>query len=190
MRDFSHSKNITIFIKTCLEEAKVEMRQLSAISVSSGPGSYTGLRVGASAAKALCLSLNLPLIAVDSLSALSYGIDNDQKKDIVSLIDARRNDVYFAKFDFNKNFISEISLRTCDNVFLDNIKGSIICGNGCSKISQFTEDYYLELAHLEVQATFLRVPSFLKFDKKLFEDLVSFSPMYLGAPNITSPSKG
>jgi tRNA threonylcarbamoyladenosine biosynthesis protein TsaB len=68
--EFSHSENLTVFIQTVIKEAGIELKDLSAISVASGPGSYTGLRIGVSTAKGLCYSLGKPLIAIDSLIPL------------------------------------------------------------------------------------------------------------------------
>ena len=98
---YSHAEKLHLFIQDVIQEAAISFSQLSAIAVSQGPGSYTGLRIGVSAAKGLSYALQIPLIAVDTLLALAHQV---LKKDglIVPMIDARRMEVYSAIFDFNK----------------------------------------------------------------------------------------
>ena len=67
---YSHGENLTLFIQDVLNQAKKSVKDINAVSVSSGPGSYTGLRIGVSTAKGLCYPLNIPLIAIDSLTSL------------------------------------------------------------------------------------------------------------------------
>ena len=69
--NYSHAENITLFIEDVLKQAEITIKDIHAVSVSSGPGSYTGLRIGVSTAKGLCYPLNIPLIAIDSLTALA-----------------------------------------------------------------------------------------------------------------------
>ena len=73
-----HAGLLTLFIEELLEKASIEAKDLSAIAVSDGPGSYTGLRIGAATAKGLCYSLDIPLIAVDTLKALAFEVTKSQ----------------------------------------------------------------------------------------------------------------
>ncbi|MBT8264350.1 MAG: tRNA (adenosine(37)-N6)-threonylcarbamoyltransferase complex dimerization subunit type 1 TsaB, partial [Muriicola sp.] len=97
---YSHSEQLHNFIKEALEEASFSFSDLDAIAVSKGPGSYTGLRIGVSAAKGLCFALDLPLIATSTLycMALQKKVDSGV---IIPLLDARRMEVYAAVFDTN-----------------------------------------------------------------------------------------
>ena len=94
---YSHAERLHVFIEEIINEAGIGMKELNAIAVSQGPGSYTGLRIGVSAAKGLCYALSIPLIAVDTLQALASKVKID-KGLIVPMIDARRMEVYSAVF--------------------------------------------------------------------------------------------
>ena len=102
--NYSHSENLHVFIKELLNKNNTEFNQLSAISVSRGPGSYTGLRIGLSAAKGLCYGLDIPLISISSLKILANSIKYDGF--IVSTMDARRDEVYSCIYDSNLNAVS------------------------------------------------------------------------------------
>ena len=97
-QNYSHSKSLHVFINDLLEGSKVSPKNLSAISVSKGPGSYTGLRIGVSSAKGLCFALGIPLISVDTLDAFAHQIESPDGF-IVPLIDARRMEVYAGMVD-------------------------------------------------------------------------------------------
>jgi tRNA threonylcarbamoyladenosine biosynthesis protein TsaB len=104
---YSHAEKLHLFIQDVLQEAGIALSLLSAIAVSQGPGSYTGLRIGVSAAKGLSYSLQIPLIAVDTLAALAQQVSQNDGF-IVPMIDARRMEVYSAIFDSNKQKIREV----------------------------------------------------------------------------------
>lgn len=101
----THSEKITIFIDEVLKEVGINYNQLDAIAVSKGPGSYTGLRIGVSTAKGICYAADLPLMAIDTLHAMAYGMRNKlgtelQPGDLlIPMIDARRMEVYCSVFD-------------------------------------------------------------------------------------------
>ena len=96
--NYSHAENLHVFIQEVVKEASVSTEDIRAIAVSKGPGSYTGLRIGVSAAKGLCFSLDVPLIAVDTLQALAMRVEA-QEGYIIPMLDARRMEVYSAVFD-------------------------------------------------------------------------------------------
>ena len=95
---YSHAERLHVFIEEIIQEAGITFQDLTAIAVSQGPGSYTGLRIGVSAAKGLCYALNIPLIAVDTLQVLA---SQTKVKEgfIVPMLDARRMEVYSAIFN-------------------------------------------------------------------------------------------
>ena len=103
--NYSHSENLHVFIKELLNKNNTEFNQLSAISVSRGPGSYTGLRIGLSAAKGLCYGLDIPLISISSLKILANSVKFDGFT--VATMDARREEVYSCIYDPNLNVIRE-----------------------------------------------------------------------------------
>ncbi len=98
-KNYSHAEQLHIFIKKVLEEANLSFKDLSAVAVSKGPGSYTGLRIGVSAAKGLCFSLNIPLLAIDTLQALSLQYKKEKVDYVVPMLDARRMEVFTAVYN-------------------------------------------------------------------------------------------
>ena len=105
----AHSEKITNFIKAVMDEVGIDYSKLDAVAVSQGPGSYTGLRIGVSTAKGVCYAADLPLMAIDTLEAMAYGMKEKLGGQIeptdllIPMIDARRMEVYAAVFDANLN---------------------------------------------------------------------------------------
>lgn len=104
---YTHAENLHVFIEQLLFETSLQAKDLNAISVSSGPGSYTGLRIGFSAAKGLAYALQIPLITIETLKALSSEVINSDNINAIycPLLDARRMEVYCAIYD---NLLNEI----------------------------------------------------------------------------------
>jgi tRNA threonylcarbamoyladenosine biosynthesis protein TsaB len=180
--NYSHAEVLHPFIDDILKEAKVDTNQIDAIAVSKGPGSYTGLRIGVSAAKGLCFALNKPLISIDTLTSLSYTISiNDGV--IVPMLDARRMEVYAAIFDKKHQLIREIKAEIIDeNSFSEELsKGKIyFLGDGSQKCKEiithnnavFVDDKFpsaKEMAQL----------SYDKHKKSDIENVAYFEPFYL-----------
>jgi tRNA threonylcarbamoyladenosine biosynthesis protein TsaB len=107
---FAHAEKLHIFIAEVLYETQVAFYELHAIAVSKGPGSYTGLRIGVSAAKGLCFALDIPLIAVDTLLVLSKAVHESDGL-FLPMIDARRMEVYCGLYDSNGNKLQETSAK-------------------------------------------------------------------------------
>jgi len=123
---FTHSENLTLFIQEVLAEAKIELKQLDAIAVSKGPGSYTGLRIGVSSAKGLCYGLEKPLISIGTLYSMFALITKLPTSNFQPLtlfcpmLDARRMEVYCAVYDKDGKTIKEVSADIIDeNSFLN-----------------------------------------------------------------------
>ena len=192
-----HSKKITLFIQECLKQANLDVKDLDAIAVSSGPGSYTGLRVGTATAKGLCFGGEVPLIAVSTLEAMATGFlaktENSKFDFVMPTIDARRQEVYAAVF----NTQGEVVLDTFsyiidqDSFPLSNISNSSICmiGNGAKKAEILLGELPIQFQSTHCSALDLIPKSIEKFKESSFTDLFSFSPSYFKAPNITSPTK-
>jgi tRNA threonylcarbamoyladenosine biosynthesis protein TsaB len=103
---FSHAEKLHVYIEDVLTKANIDKSDLDAIAVSKGPGSYTGLRIGVSAAKGLCYALDIPLIAIATLQSLAFQVKTKESF-IVSMLDARRMEVYSAVFSSEKKEIRE-----------------------------------------------------------------------------------
>jgi len=96
-KHYSHAESLHQYIETVFEKAGINKEQLDAIAVSMGPGSYTGLRIGVSAAKGLCFALEIPLIAIATLQSLAHRAE-EVSGVIIPMLDARRMEVYSAVF--------------------------------------------------------------------------------------------
>lgn len=190
-RDFSHASIITVYIQQCLTELSIVMKDLAAVALSSGPGSYTGLRVGASTAKGICFAMDIPLIAIDSLTSLAYGVGQSHRGNIVALIDARRMDAYAAEYDYNHTLIKPMEKISIDDVFIDALrdKSYIAVGDGVVKAASLLTGAGIALGPIASSAAYLRIPAFQKYVAHQFENLDYFSPMYLNQPNITVNKK-
>lgn len=180
-QNFSHAEKLHVFIEELFAESHLKLQDLSAIAVSQGPGSYTGLRIGVSAAKGLCYALSIPLIAVDTLEILARKIKISNGT-ILPMIDARRLEVYSAFFDSNYAKIRETKAEIIDeNSFQEETEILHLIGDGAMKFKEILTDekfkYYPEIQF--PSATEMSLISFQKFQNKQFEDVAYFEPFYL-----------
>lgn len=179
---FSHAEKLNIFIQDVLKEADMSLKEIDAVAVSAGPGSYTGLRIGTSTAKGLCYALDIPLLAINSLKALAARIDI-QEGLICPMFDARRMEVYCAVYDKHLEVIRSTDAVVIDeNSFceiLDNEKIHFL-GPGAEKCKELiqNENAIFDLK-VEVSAKGMAQLAQNKFDKEDFEDLAYFEPAYL-----------
>ncbi|HSI70268.1 MAG TPA: tRNA (adenosine(37)-N6)-threonylcarbamoyltransferase complex dimerization subunit type 1 TsaB [Gillisia sp.] len=136
-KDFSHAERLHIFINEILEENNLQLQDLDAIAISEGPGSYTGLRIGVSAAKGLCYSLSLPLIAVPTLTSLASQVK--EKGVVIPMMDARRMEVYTAVFNEDGGQMEPTSAKILDEnsyaTYLEKGKVNFI-GSGVEKFEK------------------------------------------------------
>jgi tRNA threonylcarbamoyladenosine biosynthesis protein TsaB len=178
---FSHAEKLHVFIEEILNESQIQFKQLAAIAVSSGPGSYTGLRIGVSAAKGLAYALNIPLISVDTLTALAHQVTATDGL-IIPMLDARRMEVYSAIFDFNKNKIRETEAQILDeNSFSDLDKTVYFIGDASSKAKEVLKNSnFFFLDNLQYpSAKSMGNLAFEKFLIQEFEDVAYYEPFYL-----------
>ena len=181
--NFSHSENLNNFIIKTLDQTKYELKDLEAIAVSQGPGSYTGLRIGTSTAKGLCYGLDIPLISISSLKALANLFMEKADGLICPMFDARRMEVYAAIYDSELNSILETEAKVIDETsfhdILSNSKISFL-GPGAEKCRDIInhQNAIFEL-DIEVSASGMNRLSEEKLNQKDFEDLAYFEPFYL-----------
>jgi len=180
--NYSHAEKLHIFIEAILKESNVDMQQLSAVAISKGPGSFTGLRIGVSTAKGLCFALDIPLISVNTLQSLALQITADNGV-IVPMLDARRMEVYSAVYDTNNNLVRKIEAQILDETSFQNYLESqpvYFIGDGVPK----TKDL---ISHSNTFFVDDKLPSanemgmlaFEKFQQKDFENTAYFEPFYL-----------
>ena len=180
-QNFSHSEKLHLFIDEVLKQAGISYKELAAIALSKGPGSYTGLRIGASTAKGLCFALDIPLIALDSLQILALQVTH-QGGLIIPMIDARRMEVYTATFDSNHNKISDTQALIIDeNSFSQITQKTYFIGDGAEKCKPFLQRENLIFLDQIIypSAKEMSLLSFEKFVAQEFENIAYFEPFYL-----------
>ncbi|MFD2588479.1 tRNA (adenosine(37)-N6)-threonylcarbamoyltransferase complex dimerization subunit type 1 TsaB [Croceitalea marina] len=181
--NYSHSEQLHIFIKEALEEASFSFSDIDAIAVSKGPGSYTGLRIGVSAAKGLCFSLDLPLISVPTLESMANQLHIEPNEIVIPVLDARRMEVYSCVFDDAYHEIRETKAEIIDeNSFAhySGFKKVHIIGSGAEKcqevLSHSNFQFYKEAFPSSREMAKLAQKKFKAND---FEDVAYFEPYYL-----------
>ena len=178
---YSHAERLHVYIDEVLTSAQISRDELHAVAVSKGPGSYTGLRIGVSAAKGLCYALEIPLISVPTLEILAHKVEL-QKGCIVAMLDARRMEVYSAVFDTNYQCIEPTSAKVLDpSLYNDILQNQPVyfVGNGVEKTQSIINH---PNAHFDAQfpsAQQMCGLSFSKFQAENFENLAYFEPFYL-----------
>ncbi|MEL0644202.1 tRNA (adenosine(37)-N6)-threonylcarbamoyltransferase complex dimerization subunit type 1 TsaB [Olleya sp. Ti.3.14] len=179
---YSHAEKLHVYVEQVLKEAKISTLQLDAIAVSKGPGSYTGLRIGVSAAKGLAFALNIPLISVSTLEALAHQVKADSGV-IVPMLDARRLEVYSAIFDTQFNSIRAIEAQILDETsfqsYLSENKVYFI-GDGVAKTKALLDNNNAVFIENKLpSADQMSALSFNKYKKSDTEDVAYFEPYYL-----------
>ena len=181
-KNYSHAESLHVFIDAVLKESKTTIADIDAIAVSKGPGSYTGLRIGVSAAKGLCFALNKPLISVPTLQSLAYQV-NMEDGIIVPMLDARRMEVYSAIFNSDYNQIRETEAEILDeSSFKDYLdKGKVyFIGNGVEKTKAIiTHPNAIFIDDKLPSATHMGLLAYNKYKISDFEDVAYFEPYYL-----------
>ena len=191
----SHSSILTPLIGETVKHSGLEMSDLSAIAISEGPGSYTGLRIGTSTAKGLCFGLDIPLIAVNTLLAMASGVAKTVEGGslLCPMLDARRMEVYSLLSDGDLNLIRRVEPQIVDeNSFSEYLESAEVTffGNGSdkcrtvikSKNARFIDDIHPSAKEIGTLAC-------EKFEKQGFVDLANFEPFYLKAFKAGKPKQ-
>ena len=180
---FSHAEKLHTFILDVIKKSNKTIQDIDAVAVSKGPGSYTGLRIGVSAAKGLCFSLDKPLISVSTLESLAHSIQVEKDALIIPMIDARRMEVYSAVFNHNYRQIREIRAEILNSdsfsTFLGR-KNVYFVGDGAEKCKGLFENEEIEYrADGFPSSREMAKLAYKKYLSKEFEDLAYFEPFYL-----------
>ncbi len=178
---YSHAEKLHVFIEDVLKEVAISLHDLVAVAVSQGPGSYTGLRIGVSAAKGLCFALNIPLIAVDTLQTLASKAHITEGK-IIPMLDARRMEVYSAVFNSRLEKEREIQAEIItEDSFKDFKETLYFVGDCAEKCKPFlVKDNFVFLEQFKYPSA--REMSKISYDKFKISDTVDvayFEPYYL-----------
>jgi len=181
--DYSHAEQLTLFIKEVIKSANLALKEIEAIAISKGPGSYTGLRIGTSTAKGLCYALGIPLISISTLKAMAFTMAQDQVADIYCpMIDARRMEVFSAIYDMQNNEIRGVQADIVNEQTYTTYrkKKMLFFGDGaikCKEIINHKNANFLEGVY--PSAKDLGKLAHAKFMNKDFEDVAYFEPYYL-----------
>ena len=187
----AHSAKLTLFIDGVLKENNIDYTDLDAIAISKGPGSYTGLRIGVSTAKGLCYALDLPLISINTLQSLAYGMLGFQVKGKIEgkeivfcpMIDARRMEVYAALYNSGLEEIRETKAEIIEKAsYSEFLKQSqiVFFGDGAEKCKEaITHPNAIFVDDILPSSVNMALPAYQKFVKKDFEDVAYFEPFYL-----------
>ena len=180
---YSHAEKLTVFITELFKTQDFTIKDLDAVAVSKGPGSYTGLRISVSTAKGLCYALDIPLISVSTLKAMAFGMAQKEKSDLYCpMIDARRMEVYNAFYNSTNKEIRGIQadiIEACSyQKELD--KKVLFFGDGAEKCKQMIQHPNARF----IDGIFPSSKDMLeianeKFAEKDFEDVAYFEPFYL-----------
>lgn len=188
----NHARLTSVYAEQLMKKHQLKAKDLGAVAVSKGPGSYTGLRIGVSTAKGICYAGGIPLIAIGTLEAMSrhvaqnkagYGVDDSLPTLYCPMIDARRMEVFSMLIDSTQQVVQPISAQVIDETFLARELQSsrvVFFGNGsgkcksvvCSGNAVFVDDIVASAAHMADLA-------WEAYTKKQFEDVAYFEPFYL-----------
>lgn len=185
-----HSGWIHNAIRDVMKQGGISLNQLSAIAVTNGPGSYTGLRIGLTTAKGLCYALNLPLITIGTLDVMARAAINQASEDLLKdadllcpMIDARRMEVYTAVYDKKLKTILPAQAMILDTDSFHDLldKNRIIfTGNGSPKMrSVITHPHAIIAEFVNSSAIDMAGLSLDYYKQKIFADLPYAEPLYL-----------
>ncbi|MDR2841163.1 MAG: tRNA (adenosine(37)-N6)-threonylcarbamoyltransferase complex dimerization subunit type 1 TsaB [Paludibacter sp.] len=191
----NHAALLSVFIQEAIDFLKTTQEKISAVAVSSGPGSYTGLRIGVSTAKGLCYALDIPLIAVNTLEIIAKKvIDNSNYTENIlfcPMIDARRMEVYTALFSRQLDYIEPISSTIIDENSFSEIletRKIVFFGNGAAKCKDIiSNENAVFIDGIDACAEKMIYFSQKAFEQKKFEDVAYFEPFYLKEFQATIP---
>jgi tRNA threonylcarbamoyladenosine biosynthesis protein TsaB len=200
----SHATLLNRFIKQSVAEAGKKFQDLNAVSVSKGPGSYTGLRIGVSTAKGLAYALEIPLLASGTLENMAGHILSNAEVDnlkalhgdhllLCPMLDARRMEVYTGFYTTKNSVYREVSADIIEeNSYHMILESHPVCffGNGaekCKGVLDHPNAHFLD--GINPTATSMIVPALKNYNRKQFEDVAYFEPFYLKDFIATVPKK-
>jgi tRNA threonylcarbamoyladenosine biosynthesis protein TsaB len=178
---YVHGEKLNLFIQDVLAEAGITLSDLAAVSLASGPGSYTGLRIGAATAKGLCYALQIPLIAVDALRCLvELASEKYPGMSICAAIDARRMEVYSLIANAERKTLKAISADIIEAESYAAFEPFVCVGDGAEKLREIwsTRAITLDATCISSARGQIRL-AWERFQEKKFEDVAYWEPFYL-----------
>lgn len=179
--NYVHGEVITLFIEDVLKQSGITVKQLNAVSVTSGPGSYTGLRIGVSTAKGICYALNIPLISVDALYNLAVlARKNNTYSSVCAMIDARRMEVFSTIYNSDLLPVKPLSADILDENSYREYEPFIVVGDGARKMKESWSNRSIQFdLTTKSSASGHTAIAIEKYNNKEFEDVAYFEPFYL-----------
>ncbi len=178
----SHASMLTVFINEILNEAGISARDLDAVAVSKGPGSYTGLRIGVSVAKGIAYAASIPLIGIDTTFSMFSGIEKRSTL-YCPMLDARRMEVYYALYDNQGNKIRNITAKIITEDIFNDIPDSdeiLLFGDGAAKCKEILKRKNISFDdNFRISAAHMYMPAIQALKVRHFEDVAYFEPFYL-----------
>jgi tRNA threonylcarbamoyladenosine biosynthesis protein TsaB len=179
--NFSHGEKLTLFVEKVMQKGQISFPDLAGVSIASGPGSYTGLRIGTSTAKGFCYALNIPLLSIDALESLAQMARKKYPEaNLCPMIDARRMEVYAAIYSPQMTILKSISADILEEDSYAEFENLVCFGDGMPKTKELWvnraitfDDDLLCSASGQVERVYA------KYLKKDFEDVAYFEPFYL-----------
>ena len=194
--DKSHSTHLTVLIEQLLKNTGYQLADLAAVAVSDGPGSYTGLRIGAAAAKGLCFALDIPLVAVSTLRALAAqvaaGTARPESYLFCPMLDARRQEVYAAIYRHEGQEVLAPTplILDADTLAEQLAQHSVLFfGNGAAKFRAMLAESAQAgfLAGIEPSAVAVGALAIAAYHRQEFQDVAYYEPFYLKEVYTTTP---
>jgi tRNA threonylcarbamoyladenosine biosynthesis protein TsaB len=200
----SHASQLTVFIQDVFSDSQLAIRDIDAVAVGKGPGSYTGLRIGVSTAKGICYGINKPLISVSTMEVLCQ-VARQQKNPSIAeillnpdtllcpMIDARRMEVFTCVYSISGVELEPVSAKIIDAESFPGLlhrHNMIFFGSGmkkCRELLAGQRSYFIE--DLFPHASGLAQVAEMRFSNALFEDTAYFEPFYLKDFLGTTPKK-
>ena len=184
-----HASMLTILIDEVMQDCNMKISDLSAVALSSGPGSYTGLRISTSVAKGICYGAGIPLISVSTLRGLAYAMSISHPVGdsiYVPMLDARRQDVYWGIYDKEGGVIKKDNFATIDENFLPlvasyNVKNVYFGGSGATKMKTMclNMEFGTVIENLICKAENISSISYKQYLSSIYENTTYFEPNYL-----------
>ncbi len=188
----NHARLTSVFAEQLLKRNNLTIKELAAVAVSRGPGSYTGLRIGVSTAKGICYAGNIPLIAVGTLEAMAkhvslnhsqYSIQETKPTLYCPMIDARRMEVFSMLLDNDGQTIKPVTAEVVDESFLSEemkLHQVIFFGNGSEKCKNVIQgENAVFIGKVVASANHMAELAWQAYTKQQFEDVAYFEPFYL-----------
>lgn len=181
--NYKQSESLHVFVEWALEGAGISMKDIEAVSLGKGPGSYTGLRIGASSAKGFCYGLKIPLVAVNSMESMIEPFLGQNYELVIPLVDARRMEVYTAVYDGQSGKeLSQTEAKILDETSFEEFKDKkiLFIGDGAKKAKEIIQLPNADFNDsIYPSAQYLIKKTLEKIENKEFEDIAYFEPFYL-----------